>query len=549
MLNVGIRERQTAATNLNRHSSRSHTIFTLQVCTREITSSDEEIIRSGKLNLIDLAGSENINRSGATEMRAREAGTINKSLLTLGKVIKALAQKMSHIPYRDSKLTRILQDSLGGNAKTSMIATFSPCPNCWDETLSTLDYARDARRVAISPTVNVNRKPLLGLKRLKDEIASLRQEIAALRKAESFYISRECYDALANNVAKKQEQICRLQEEMQRITEIIRDKERQFQICRASFDETNSYLASIENELQTRTEQQAKNDNFIKYMSQRQNELKEKNVKLRTMCTVVNEHVDILMKKYDAQCNFSLQNANIASNTHSNTSQCLKEIDRTTTSLRNENINNLDLIIQSLSILHNLFRNLEAFREISKELEVFGKTTCILNLKQILNDYVGKLQKILNLSNSIANGKMNDTRNTVQKLCNFINDNREQSEIMLTDLRKYITNENDKRDKFFELFKSTLDKAKQSKEEIQELVQEQNEDDRNMKEMFLQYFRRKNQRNDKIRSNIALYQNTYKPMLFDLTKEFQTDNNVAEGNACLARLKQEVSRFFYFVAI
>lgn len=347
---MGIRERQTAATNLNRHSSRSHTIFTIQVCTRELTANDEEIIRTGKLNLIDLAGSENINRSGATEMRAREAGTINKSLLTLGKVIKSLAQKMSHIPYRDSKLTRILQDSLGGNAKTSMIATFSPCPNSWDETLSTLDYARDARRVALSPKINVNRKPAVGMKRLKQEVANLRQEIAALRQAESFYISQESYNKLTNNTSKKQEQLCRLQKEIQRITEIISDRDRQFQVCRASFEETNSYLASIENELQTRTEQQTKYDRFIKYMSQRQNQLKKKNVKIRTMCTVVNEHVDILMKKYDAQCNFSLHNANIATNTHSHTSQCLKEIERSTTSVRKDIIDNLDSIIQSLNI-------------------------------------------------------------------------------------------------------------------------------------------------------------------------------------------------------
>ncbi|KAH0822122.1 hypothetical protein GEV33_000669 [Tenebrio molitor] len=98
LLQVGLAERQTTSTNVNRQSSRSHSIFTLSVVTRELTVEGDELIKVGKLYLVDLAGSENIGRSGSTEMRAREAGNINKSLLTLGKVIKALAQKAQHVP-------------------------------------------------------------------------------------------------------------------------------------------------------------------------------------------------------------------------------------------------------------------------------------------------------------------------------------------------------------------------------------------------------------------------------------------------------------------
>ena len=125
LLRNGSHKRQVAATKCNDLSSRSHTIFTVTVYTKQIIASGEELIFSGKLNLVDLAGSENIGRSGAENKRAVEAGLINKSLLTLGRVIKALVDRSVYIPYRESKLTRLLQDSLGGRTKTCIIATLS----------------------------------------------------------------------------------------------------------------------------------------------------------------------------------------------------------------------------------------------------------------------------------------------------------------------------------------------------------------------------------------------------------------------------------------
>ena len=102
-------ERATASTFLNAQSSRSHSVFTVTVHMRENSVDGEELVKIGKLNLVDLAGSENIGRSGAIDKRAREAGNINQSLLTLGRVITALVERTPHVPYRESKLTRILQ--------------------------------------------------------------------------------------------------------------------------------------------------------------------------------------------------------------------------------------------------------------------------------------------------------------------------------------------------------------------------------------------------------------------------------------------------------
>uniref|UniRef100_A0A6G1SG51 Kinesin-like protein n=2 Tax=Aceria tosichella TaxID=561515 RepID=A0A6G1SG51_9ACAR len=151
ILKRGSTKRQTAATLLNACSSRSHTIFSVTVQVKTSYNGEQELVRIGKLNLVDLAGSENIGRSGAQDKRAREAGNINQSLLTLGRVITALVEKRPHIPYRESKLTRILQDSLGGSTRTSMIATISPAEEDIGNTLGTIDYASRARCIINKP--------------------------------------------------------------------------------------------------------------------------------------------------------------------------------------------------------------------------------------------------------------------------------------------------------------------------------------------------------------------------------------------------------------
>ncbi|KAI8893164.1 P-loop containing nucleoside triphosphate hydrolase protein [Globomyces pollinis-pini] len=154
ILQIGSKKRQTAATKMNDVSSRSHGIFTITVHIKESTSDGEELLKVGKLNLVDLAGSENIGRSGAENRRAKEAGMINQSLLTLGRVINALVDRSPHIPYRESKLTRILQDSLGGRTKTCIIAAISPARCSIEESLSTLDYAHRAKNIRNKPEVN-----------------------------------------------------------------------------------------------------------------------------------------------------------------------------------------------------------------------------------------------------------------------------------------------------------------------------------------------------------------------------------------------------------
>nr|XP_057944924.1 kinesin-like protein kif7 isoform X2 [Doryrhamphus excisus] len=185
LLESGNTARHTGATQMNPNSSRSHTIFTLYMDQRRGSSrlygnaaSTGSQILSSKFHFVDLAGSERILRTGNTGERLKESIQINSGLLALGNVIGALGdpkRKGSHIPYRDSKITRILKDSLGGNSKTLMIACVSPSSSDFDESLNTLNYATRARNIQNRATVNCKREP--------DRVEGLEQQIKALRRA------------------------------------------------------------------------------------------------------------------------------------------------------------------------------------------------------------------------------------------------------------------------------------------------------------------------------------------------------------------------------
>ena len=178
MLDKGLSVRTTASTQMNAESSRSHSIFTVvvEMSTKDITSG-RDMIRAGKLNLVDLAGSERQKKTGATGNLLKEGAKINLSLSALGNVISALsegAKNGKHIPYRDSKLTRLLQDSLGGNTKTLMVAAISPADYNFDETMSTLRYANRAKNIKNKPKINEDPKDTM-LREFKEEIERLRR--------------------------------------------------------------------------------------------------------------------------------------------------------------------------------------------------------------------------------------------------------------------------------------------------------------------------------------------------------------------------------------
>ncbi|XP_041925345.1 kinesin-like protein KIF1C isoform X1 [Alosa sapidissima] len=182
LMDCGNKARTVAATNMNETSSRSHAVFTIvftQHRRDQLTNLDTEKV--SKVSLVDLAGSERADSSGAKGMRLKEGANINKSLTTLGKVISALAEmqgskkrKADYIPYRDSVLTWLLKENLGGNSRTAMIAALSPADINYEETLSTLRYADRAKQIRCNAIINEDPNARL-IRELKDEVKRLRE--------------------------------------------------------------------------------------------------------------------------------------------------------------------------------------------------------------------------------------------------------------------------------------------------------------------------------------------------------------------------------------
>lgn len=177
LLEKGLAKRKTFETKMNSYSSRSHCIFLITVHIKETQLDGTELVKTGKLYLVDLAGSENIGKSEVQGKQKTEAGNINKSLLTLGRVITALTEGSLHVPYRESNLTRILQDSLGGKSKTCIIATISPSSSCFEESKSTLQYASSAKKICNTPEVNEKKTEKSVLLNLHKEISYLKREL------------------------------------------------------------------------------------------------------------------------------------------------------------------------------------------------------------------------------------------------------------------------------------------------------------------------------------------------------------------------------------
>jgi kinesin family member 11 len=260
ILQEGSLRRQVAATKCNDLSSRSHTVFTITTCIKRSGDDGEDYVSAGKLNLVDLAGSENIQRSGAENKRAAEAGLINKSLLTLGRVINALVDRSSHIPYRESKLTRLLQDSLGGRTKTCIIATISPAKSNLEETISTLDYAFRAKNIRNKPQINQMMNKMTLLREFTHEIEKLKSELIATRQRNGVYLSNENYEEMTveseSRRIQNEEQAAKIEtleanlrnkvQELLSLTANFMGLKKDYEGTRSQLDETKSVLDQTE---------------------------------------------------------------------------------------------------------------------------------------------------------------------------------------------------------------------------------------------------------------------------------------------------------------
>uniref|UniRef100_A0A452THV5 Kinesin-like protein KIF15 n=1 Tax=Ursus maritimus TaxID=29073 RepID=A0A452THV5_URSMA len=315
VLSGGWRNRRVASTSMNRESSRSHAVFTITVESME-KSNETVNIRTSLLNLVDLAGSERQKDTHAEGMRLKEAGNINRSLSCLGQVITALVDvgngKQRHVCYRDSKLTFLLRDSLGGNAKTAIIANVHPGSRCFGETLSTLNFAQRAKLIKNKAVVNEDTQG--NVSQLQAEVKRLKEQLAQLTSGqllpESFLTKDETnymkYFQEAMLFFKKSEQEKKsLVEKVTQLEDLTLKKEkfiqsnkmivkfREDQIMRleklhkesrGSFlpEEQDRLLSELRDEIQTLREQIEHHPRVAKYAMENHS-LREENRRLRLL--------------------------------------------------------------------------------------------------------------------------------------------------------------------------------------------------------------------------------------------------------------------------
>ncbi|XP_062564211.1 kinesin-like protein KIF3A [Armigeres subalbatus] len=287
IMKLGNKNRVVGATKMNSESSRSHAIFSITIESSETDDTGKQYVKMGKLQLVDLAGSERQSKTQSSGLRLKEATKINLSLSVLGNVISALVDgKSTHIPYRNSKLTRLLQDSLGGNSKTVMCASISPADSNYVETISTLRYACRAKSIQNLAHVNEEPKDAL-LRHFQEEIMELKRQLE-----EGTFVSGICTD--------EDEEIEDDDEEEEEEIEIDEDKERERlekkEKKRREKAKEKKEKADAEKEL---LEQKAmKNEQEIKRAKSEQDQLRAKLSSLENKILVGGEN---LLEKAQAQ--------------------------------------------------------------------------------------------------------------------------------------------------------------------------------------------------------------------------------------------------------
>uniref|UniRef100_A0A2I2YTG2 Kinesin family member 13A n=2 Tax=Gorilla gorilla gorilla TaxID=9595 RepID=A0A2I2YTG2_GORGO len=231
LMSEGNKSRTVAATNMNEESSRSHAVFNIIITqTLYDLQSGNSGEKVSKVSLVDLAGSERVSKTGAAGERLKEGSNINKSLTTLGLVISSLADqaagkgKSKFVPYRDSVLTWLLKDNLGGNSQTSMIATISPAADNYEETLSTLRYADRAKRIVNHAVVNEDPNAKV-IRELREEVEKLREQLS---QAEAMK-APELKEKLEESEKLIKELTVTWEEKLRKTEEIAQERQRQLE--------------------------------------------------------------------------------------------------------------------------------------------------------------------------------------------------------------------------------------------------------------------------------------------------------------------------------
>lgn len=316
LMKKGQQSRATAATKLNDVSSRSHAVFIIVVEQMSIISDengnkksknfeDEDAlkhIKVGKLNLVDLAGSERLSITGATGKRLEECKKINQSLSSLGNVIAALTDRKAraHIPYRDSKLTRLLEDSLGGNCKTTMMAMVSPSYSSFSESLSSLKFAHRAKSIKNNARINEDVDQRTLLRKYEIELKKLRREleeknINVMNKEELYKLEDEKRKAEEDKAAAiialeaRSKEVLQEKEEKKRLEDKIKAMSSQLLLGGQKIEESPQFLYALEEK------QKAIKEEYEKKLR----DLEKERTQIEEDKTEVDRYKQLLLKQRD----------------------------------------------------------------------------------------------------------------------------------------------------------------------------------------------------------------------------------------------------------
>ncbi|KAG1144951.1 hypothetical protein G6F37_005833 [Rhizopus arrhizus] len=302
IMKTGVKKRITAATNCNEKSSRSHCIFTITVTLEGKNEKGEIAYYTSKLNLVDLAGSENSKISGSEHLRAKEAASINKSLLTLGRVINSLADKAPHIPYRESKLTRLLKDSLGGRTKTVIITTVDPFVQNMEDIKNTLEYGSHAKSISNLPQKNPLASQHMTMSLYKESLVKMQEQLRRCWEKNGRHVSNKEYEEMLLQIEVSRQKVVEKEEEMLMKIEISKqkmtEKDEEIKAIKAELEERRRKEKEREEEVVYWKKKLEDRDKEIEEIKKKEEEIDEEVARIEKE----EEKAEGQRKKIDAEC-------------------------------------------------------------------------------------------------------------------------------------------------------------------------------------------------------------------------------------------------------
>ncbi|XP_047335388.1 kinesin-like protein KIN-5D [Impatiens glandulifera] len=418
VLEKGSSRKHTMDTILNEQSKRSHSILSISIQIKEPTLDGMDLVKYGKLNFIDLAGSEDVllslNGNEIFQQRAREVGELNKSLLTLGRVINALVDNSDHVPYRDSKLTRLMRDSLGGKSKTCMITTVSPSINCLEETMNTLGFAFKAKNIKNKPEANQRLMRSTLIKNLYKEMDKLKQELNTTREKNGVYTSHSQYLKEETSRKKMQHDLELMNKQLKELQESNADLRRRLEKVQIEMEESGREQSDLNESCRKASMTIKEKEYLISCLLESEKALKQRASDLRAELDNAAFDLSSLWTNIENRSKTEDRNTNIIQKFHSKLVQQLEDLRVTVASSVKDQEQRLKTLEDSSQFL--ISTKAKAMEELEEQIEK-QKATKLTHATH-LNDLMAELDGNIQLIFKSLNAELSKQSNSCIDLCN-----------------------------------------------------------------------------------------------------------------------------------